>query len=74
MRIFIVATLVAFVVCAYMAGLRIGAERCRADAAHNASVAVSNIINQERKADAQTYGLDTGNIRRILREKYTIAQ
>ena len=74
MRIYFMAAIAAVVCCAYWAGLRIGREQCRADAARVATDAQTQILQQQRKIDAETYNRGTGDIRRVLREKYTIAQ
>ncbi len=63
---------------AYFAGRAVGTAECRARvAAQNAdAVAAAHtvIIEKERKIDAETYRMGAGDIRRVLREKYTIAE
>lgn len=78
MRLYFCALICMAVGASYFAGRTVGAAECRARiAAQNAdAVAAAHtvIIEKERKIDAETYRMGAGDIRRVLREKYTIAE
>ena len=58
----------------YMAGARIGGQKCRADIADAAAQKQSEINLIIGEINAETYHTTTDDIRRVLREKYTIAE
>ncbi|MDE5615520.1 MAG: hypothetical protein K2I81_01665 [Alphaproteobacteria bacterium] len=68
----------AALVLAYFVGGALGRAECRERiAVQNAkavAIAHTAIIEKERKIDAETYRIGAGDIRRVLREKYTIAE
>ena len=73
-HIYILAAGVAAVFIAYAAGGRVAREKCRADVAATAVRAQQQILNKIGEIDAKTYHTATADIRRMLREKYTIAE
>lgn len=66
-----IAAVIAF---AYYTGQRIARAECRADSAINATNTNTDIINTIGKINAETLNTNTGDIRRILRARYTIAE
>lgn len=71
--IFIVLFAAMFCVFAYWSGERVGLQKCRADASNTALKGQFQIIQQQEKINAETYHTGTGDIRRVLREKYSIS-
>jgi len=59
---------------AYVAGGRVGTARCQANAAAQSMNAHVQTIKQKEKVNAETNHTAVRDIRRILREKYTIAE
>lgn len=59
---------------AYAAGVRLGREKCRADIAADAGVLQSKTIEIMGDVNAETFNTGLGDIRNVLREKYTIAE
>ncbi len=70
--VYLVVIFVAILFLAYMAGVAHGYQKCRADFANATTETQIEIIKQSGKIDAETFNHDTGDIRRVLREKYTI--
>ncbi len=63
------------VVCgAYIVGGRVALEKCRADSAHNITAQQTEIIKIQGEINAETVARGVGDIRRVLRKKYTIAE
>lgn len=58
----------------YVAGVRVGREKCRADVAGQSSAIQSQTIKIMGDINAETFNRGVGDIRRILREQYTIAE
>ena len=58
----------------YVAGVWVGNEKCRADTIVQAGVIQSETIKIIRNVNAETFNTATGDVRRFLREKYTIAE
>ena len=58
----------------YWAGRRIETERCKAAQAENVNVKQGQIIKLQEQINAETVSRRSDDIRRILREKYSIAQ
>ncbi len=61
-------------VMAYFAGERAGGIKCRNATTQNVSAQQAELIEIQRKNDEDAVNRGVGDIRRILREKYTIAQ
>ena len=59
---------------AYFVGVRDGKNRCVMRASENIAQQQIHLINLQEKINAETVRSNTGDIRRILREKYTIAE
>lgn len=68
----------AVVFCAYYSGRALGMAKCwERVAAQNVNMAIvaqRAAIAKERKIDEQVYNIGTADIRRVLRERYTIAE
>lgn len=63
------------VVCgAYFAGGRAAKERCMAGYGADTVVQQAQIIKIQGDINAEAYNRNTGDIRRVLRERYTIAE
>ena len=59
---------------AYVVGVIVGRERCRADIVQNTGMVQSQTIKIMEGINAETFNTGVGDIRRILYEKYTIAE
>lgn len=66
--------IVAMVLLVYFAGRAVGAARCRANVAVQSAQAQIQIIKQTEKINENVLRTNLGDIRRIMREKYTIAE
>ncbi len=73
-RVYIAAAFVAALFFIYWAGMRAGRDGCRVDMGNVAAENVTDTIQQIKEIDDVVIKTDTDNIRRILREKYTIAE
>lgn len=63
------------VVCgAYIVGGRVALEKCRADVVHNITAQQTEIIKIQENVNAEAISRGVGDIRRVLRKKYTIAE
>ena len=58
----------------YVAGMRVGREKCRVDVASQTGAIQSQAIKIMGDVNAETFNRGVGDIRRILHEKYTIAE
>ena len=58
----------------YVAGVRMGREKCRADTAVDTGLIQSKTIKIIEDVNAETFNRGLGDIRNVLREKYTIAE
>jgi DNA-binding TFAR19-related protein (PDSD5 family) len=74
MKLLFAATLVAFFYAAFWAGGRIALARCRADHVQNMVVQYIGQQQVKRKIDEKVFKTSVVDIRRGLREKYTIAE
>ena len=59
---------------AYVVGGRVGYEKCRADDAVKSEQIQLNLVKVQEDVNEVVLRTGVGDIRRILREKYTIAQ
>ena len=59
---------------AYIAGMRVGDSNCRAKFASENSESIINNTNIMEQTNEQVFHTGTRDIRRILRERYTIAE
>ena len=73
MKFYLIGAVVALVAGAYFAGGRVAHERCRAAAANTATEIAINSANITRIANEKTFNTGLRDIRRILHQKYTIA-
>lgn len=74
MKIYFAAIIAAFVLCAYLVGVRVGRADCSANVARAASRDTARVIQKTGEINAEVYNTAAGDIRRILRAKYTIAE
>lgn len=58
----------------YVMGVRLGREKCRADLMAQSTTIQSQTIKIIGDVNAETFNRGTNDIRRVLREKYTIAE
>ena len=70
--IFLVACAAIFF--SYGAGVRVGRAKCNAQTEHNVAIQQSEIIKTMESVNAETFNTGVRDIRRILHEKYTIAE
>ncbi len=70
---YILAIATTIVMMAYVAGRINGIQRCHADNTATALKIQTQIMKQKEIINAQVIHTGLGDIRRILREKYTIA-
>ena len=73
-HIYFVALVGATFFCCFLCGREIGRAQCRAQITTHAYESVVANINQGRDIDEKVLHTTGGDIRRILREKYTIAE
>ncbi len=58
----------------YIAGVRLGRQQCRADAAQQSGYVQSETIKIIGDVNAETFNRGVDDIRHVLHEKYTIAE
>lgn len=58
----------------YVAGVRVGREKCRADLVSQSATIQSQTIKIIGDVNAETFNRGVDDIRRVLYEKYTIAE
>lgn len=58
----------------YVAGVRMGREKCRADVVSQSANIQSQTIKIMGDVNAESFSRSADDIRRVLREKYTIAE
>ena len=58
----------------YWSGVRVGAANCTRNVVTDIAVQQKEIIKAQGVINAEVLGRGVGDIRRILREKYTIAE
>lgn len=73
-KLYILLFLLAVVCGAYLAGGQLGRQRCNARMVAGIVEQQSQIIKIQGDINAEAYNRNTGDIRRFLREKYTIAE
>lgn len=73
MRFYVVGLAVACAALAYMLGRGVATARCDARMAASAREIQIYTIKQQEKIDVETVNTRSADIRRVLREKYTIA-
>lgn len=74
MKIYLIAAMAAFILFAFCTGVRVGDLQCLHRAARQNATAQQTIIQQQVKTHAETMHTGMRDIRRVLREKYTIAE
>lgn len=72
--VFIAALVVAFILFAYYTGVRDGKHRCNMQISEHSAQQQVHLIKLQEEINAESMHVATGDIRRILREKYTIAE
>ena len=73
-KLYFLLFLLAVVCGAYFAGGQVGRQHCNARMGADVVTQQSQIMKIQRDIDVEAYNLNTGDIRRRLREKYTIAE
>lgn len=74
MKIYLIAAVAAFILFAFYAGVRIGTLGCERGASRAAITQQTRIIQHQEQINEKTMHTGMRDIRRILREKYTIAE
>lgn len=74
MRVYIAMIFIAFILCAYWAGGRIAKQKCINEYVSLASERKNVNIKKLGDINAKVLTTDTADIRRILREKYSISE
>ena len=74
MKTYLIAAVAAFIFFAFCAGGRIGALKCERNSARDNVNIQHNIYQHQVKINEETMHTGMRDIRRILREKYTIAE
>lgn len=73
-KLYFLLFLLAVVCGAYFAGGQVGRQHCNARMGADVITQQSQIMKIQRDIDVEAYNRNTGDIRRRLREKYTIAE
>ena len=73
-KLYFLLFLLAVVCGAYFAGGQVGRQHCNARMGADVITQQSQIMKIQGDINAEAYNLNTGGIRRRLREKYTIAE
>jgi len=71
---YLFAIFIAVLFLVYQAGMAQGRQKCRADSATVALRARTESAKQQERINAETFNRGLGDIRRVLRTKYTIAE
>lgn len=74
MKQYLIVAVVIIVAGAYFFGLRIGRMRCAIDSMYAQSNEITNIMDIKRDTDEKVFNTGMRDIRRVLHEKYTIAE
>ncbi len=72
--LFLAAIAAVFVLFVYYSGYNNAMQRCRTKINENITQQQSNIIEIQRKINAEVINRGVGDMRRVLREKYTVAK
>lgn len=73
-KLYLLLFFIAVVWGAYWVGGRVASEKCRGAAANNAVAQQAELIKIQEVVNAEAVSRGVGDIRRVLREKYTIAE
>ncbi|MBO7509542.1 MAG: hypothetical protein J6T57_04690 [Alphaproteobacteria bacterium] len=74
MKHYLIVAAAVIVAGAYFFGLRIGRMRCVIDFGRTQSGEMTNIMDIKRNTDEKVFNTGVDDIRRVLRERYTIAE
>ena len=74
MKIYLIIAIGIMLGGAYFMGARITREKCKTEIANNQNANILNIIQIKENIDEKTFNTNTRDIRRILRDKYSIAE
>ena len=74
MRIYLIITITIIVYGAYLFGARIASKQCEITNMQNKTNEITQTISMQRITDEKVYHTGAGDIRRILYDKYTIAE
>jgi len=73
-KLYFIIVISALIFGAYFYGANITEAKCRAKNAQNNVIEMNQIQQQKRKIHDTVYKTGTADIRRVLRDKYTIAE
>lgn len=73
-KLYMLLFLLVVLLLAYGVGVRMGREQCQAQVAAKTSTMQYDILKSQGEINAVVLRTSTGDIRRVLREKYTIAE
>lgn len=73
-KLYLLLFFIAVVWGAYWVGGRVASEKCRGLVANNAVAQQAELIKIQEVVNAEAVSRGVGDIRRVLREKYTIAE
>lgn len=73
-RIYLLLFVVVIMVGLYLVGIVVGKSRCQTDNVVVVTQQQTELINLERKVNAESFNRGVDDIRRILREQYTIKE
>ncbi|MDW3024800.1 MAG: hypothetical protein R8N50_03910 [Alphaproteobacteria bacterium] len=73
-KIYFLVFLIVVLVGAYFAGGRVANEKCRARLANSKADQQLEIVKLHEAVNEEVFSRGVGDIRRVLRERYTIAQ
>ena len=74
MKIYLIIAVGCIVFGAYEFGLQIARRKCELNAAQNQTNEIVKTISIQRITDEKVYNTGVADIRRVLRNKYTIAE
>lgn len=74
MRVYLVCAMVGIVAGAYWCGGRIAREKCNAITTHNQMENILKIENIKRTANEKVIHTDNIDIRRVMHERYSVAE
>ena len=74
MKIYLIIAMLGIIIGTYWFGMQIAQKKCEAHVARKQTNEITQAIHIQRKTDEKVYNTGAGDIRRILRTKYTIAE
>lgn len=74
MKIYLIITIIVIVCGAYIFGGQMAQKQCAINASQNKTAEITQTISNQRISDEKVYHTGVADIRRILHDKYTIAE